>query len=214
MKPVLRFLFILIISLACVSCSQRSMVRKYYTLETKTALTSQELGLEKPLPLNVEVRDFQVAKVFDQTNIALREESNELNYYFYHFWAVRPATAVADLVYQLVDQTGLFQRATEGYASDSDYIITGIVHQLERTQVKNKETGHIGLTFQLLKSKSELPVLRYTFDRQIDLKKDRSMNGFARVMSDILRQETEEFIRRMAAYFSPPENPPIPEKTN
>ena len=78
---------ILIVTAVCVGisgCGKRAIVRKYYLLENPRLPASTNLIAPAPLPFSADVRDFQVGKAFDQTRIAARSGSNELDYYFYH----------------------------------------------------------------------------------------------------------------------------------
>jgi ABC-type uncharacterized transport system auxiliary subunit len=181
-----------------MSCSKSAIVRKYYVLEALQNPAKQSM---QPLPLKLDVRDFTVAKAFDQTRIALRTKSNELNYYYYHLWAVRPATAVADMMYEIMAQLNLFQRCTRGYSIGPDYYISGQVMALERSQAGKKEYAHIMATLSLFDARSELPVLQHNFDQTTELRKDKSMNGFAGASSRILHGEMELFLQKIIEYY-------------
>ena len=80
----------LLLSLFWISCSKKSTIRRYYIIELASAghIARPDTSL---FDLKVDVRDFRVARAFDQTRIALRTDSHELNYYFYHHWAVKPS---------------------------------------------------------------------------------------------------------------------------
>ena len=75
---------LLIILLSIISCSRKTIIRKYYVLESRIAIDDSSFDVQKKYPFKVDIRDFRVAKAFDQTRIAVRSESHELNYYFYH----------------------------------------------------------------------------------------------------------------------------------
>jgi ABC-type uncharacterized transport system auxiliary subunit len=198
-------LVLLILGICVTSCSRKVITRRYYVLESLAAQQKQDYGIEKALPYKVDIRDFRVAKAFNQTRIAIRSESHELNYYFYHHWAVRPTAAVSDLVYDIIDRAGVFLSCSSEYSLNPDYIITGFVHAIERIQTKHTVSAHLHATFQLIDADTDLEVLRYEFDRKTELEKDKSMNSFANAISDILRQETETYIRNILEHFKPEE---------
>jgi ABC-type uncharacterized transport system auxiliary subunit len=183
------------------------MIRKYYVLDAQVGVNLATLGLSTPLPFKVGIRDFRVAKAFDQTSMAVRTASHEVNYYAYHLWAVRPGVAIAELMNHLINQSGLFQSCSLDYMPDVDYILTGTVDQIERSQEKGEGAAHVRATLDLIDVKTELPVLQHPFDRQSELKKKKDANQLAETISELLRQETEAFIREMAAYFQPAETP-------
>jgi len=189
---------------ACVgisSCGRRAIIRKYYLLENPRLTTSADLTVPAPLPFSADVRDFQVGKAFDQTRIAARSGSNELDYYFYHHWAVRPSMALADMVHERIDRAGLFQRYARGYSYHPDFIITGHVMKIERLLDDHGDSAHLAVVFELIEVASEQSLVRHEFDRTVRLDQDGSMNGFANAISQTVFQETKIFIEKIVAYF-------------
>lgn len=183
-------------------CAKKAMIRKYYVLETTSSKDRRIPHFVRTLPFRVEVRDFRVDRAFDQNRIAVRSASNELDYYFYHYWAVRPPVSVADLVYQVLDRTQLFQRLTRVYSITSDYIVSGQISNIERVDQEKQTSAHIAGTIELIDAKSDITVLRYEFDQSMPMAKDRSMNRFAALISEMVFQESEAFSRKLADYFS------------
>jgi ABC-type uncharacterized transport system auxiliary subunit len=204
-RDVMKILkFILIVTVACVgisSCGKRAIIRKYYLLENPGLLSPGDLTISEPLPFNVDVRDFQVGKAFDQTRITARSGSNELDYYFYHHWAVRPSIALADMVHESIDGARLFQLCTRGYSYRPDFVITGHVMRLERLLEDQSDAAHLAIILELSDVKSEQQVVRHEFDHTTKLDQDRSMNGFANAISEIVFQETNTFIDDIVAHF-------------
>ena len=191
----------LILILIAAGCGKRAVIRKYYVLQPDVN-KQMALDLEKPFPKALEVRDFQVARAFEQSRIAFRSASHEMNYYWYHHWASRPSTGITYMVFQMIDGAGIFEKTSLGFATHSDFIITGDVHQLERVEQEeeNKTSAHLCLTLKLLNASTGQEIMRYPFDRQIVLK-DGSMNRFAESVSHILQQETQTFIKQVVRYM-------------
>jgi ABC-type uncharacterized transport system auxiliary subunit len=189
------------ICLTLAGCGKRAIVRRYYLLEIPATVSAKNLTAPQPLSFSADVRDFEVVKAFDQTRIAARSGSNEIDYYFHHHWAVRPSMALADMVGELIDRAGLFQHCTRGYSYRPDYIITGQVLRLERVLTDTPDVAHLAAVFVLVDVAGEQPVVRHEFDRSMDLRSDRSMNGFANAISDIISQETQVFIGKIEAHF-------------
>ncbi len=197
-----RFLLLLILgAVLCLSCSKSAVVRKYYMLEAQRNPADDAMQPLQPMTLKVDVRDFSVAKAFDQTRIVLRTKSNELNYYYYHLWAVRPAVAAADMYFEIISRLKLFQRCSRGYSIGPNYYLSGQITALERTLVAKNESVHIMASFSLFDARTELPVLHHSFDRTVELKKDKSMNGFADAASKILHSEMIGFLQQIIDYY-------------
>jgi len=201
MKTGKTILILILAAAGMAGCGKRAIVSRYYLLENPRPLAPEELTVTSPLPYSVDVRDFQAGRAFDQTRIAARASSNELNYYFYHHWAVRPSTALADMVYEVIDQAGLFERSTRGYSSRPDLIISGRILRCERIVEENVDSAHLAAVLTLADRTSERQILRHEFDSTTALDKDRSMNGFANAISRILFQETVRFTELIAAQF-------------
>lgn len=182
-------------------CSRSAIVRKFYVLEAQPGPMDPRLLREQPLAIKLDVRDFVIAKAYDQTRIALRTRSNELSYYYYHLWAVQPAAAVADMVYEVVAGLELFQRCTRGYSIGPDYYLTGQIMALERSQIGKKESAHLSGAYFLFDAHTELPVLQHPFDKSVELKTDKSMNGFAEIASQMLYEEFQLFLQQIVEYY-------------
>lgn len=182
-------------------CGKKAIIRKYYVLETISADRRTGPSYAEKIPIRVEIRDFEVAEAFDQTRIALRTGSNEIDYYYYHHWAVRPTVALANMMYEIMKDADLFLRISREYSLSTGYIITGTIHRLERMDGFPYPKAHLAGRLELVDAEQDVPVVHYEFDQAVDLRNDRSMNGFAAVLSEILYQEIEAFTRLIAGHF-------------
>lgn len=193
-------LLVVLMSLIVASCSKKITTRRYYVLEltNTTAQTKPDTAL---FDIQVDVRDFRVARAFDQTRIALRTNTNELDYYFYHHWAAKPGQAVADFVYDVVEQHNVFSQTSRGISYDPDYLIIGDLKSLERIQDRKEAFAHVHLVIELVDAETEEPVVRYEQDQQLPVEPPKSMNSFARVTSQILKHDTNEFISNVEKFL-------------
>ncbi|MBN2000075.1 membrane integrity-associated transporter subunit PqiC [candidate division KSB1 bacterium] len=193
-----RFLLLIyVLLLLFMGCSKEALIRKYYLVEIPSEVIIT--AADSTLQYKVDIRDFNVSKAFNQTRIAVRTESNEVNYYFYHHWAVRPSVAIADMVYNIVEAKNIFYRCSRDYSYDPDFILEGYVQTIEHVMQEKKVSARLALIFRLIKTPNQVPVVKYEFDRTIDLKDDRTMNGFAHAISIILQEETEIFLNKLSA---------------
>ncbi|NQT23782.1 membrane integrity-associated transporter subunit PqiC [candidate division KSB1 bacterium] len=205
MKKSIFIVLLLFCAVFIAGCGKKALIRKYYVLETVNVENRKGPVYTDRIPIRVEIRDFQVAKAFDQTRIASRTASNEIDYYFYHHWAVRPTVALADMVYEVMESADLFLKVSREYSVTTEYMITCVIHRLERMDGFPHPKAHLAGRLELIDINMDLPVIQYEFDQQVELKNDRSMNKFAAVLSEILHQETEAFTRLIAAHFEIPE---------
>ena len=194
-------ILIIILGFCLFQCGKKAMIRKYYVLETQKVNQRITGDPIQPVAGNVDVRDFRITKAFEQTRIAVRSESHELNYYYFHHWAARPSSVIPDMVCSLVDRAGLFHHCARGFTSKPAFLIKGQVEKIERIHKNNTVAAHISAILELTEEKTNTPVLRHDIDLIVELKDDKSMNAFARAISYLLEQETEVFITKMANYF-------------
>jgi ABC-type uncharacterized transport system auxiliary subunit len=196
MKKV--FLVLLLSAPFWIFCAKKTMIRNYYLLEFPQEIS--EIQTEQAFPLEVDVRDFQVSRAFAQTRIALRTESNEINYFYYHHWAIRPSYAVADQVYTILNHKELFAKCTRGITYDPDYRIDGNVQVIERNHMNETQSAHLVMTMQFTDTESSISHVQHRFDRSLPLE-DKSMNDFAEKMSQIILDETLSFSQQIKAFL-------------
>ncbi|MFO7891557.1 MAG: ABC-type transport auxiliary lipoprotein family protein [bacterium] len=188
------YIFLLILLLMYVSgCSKKAMVRKYYVLEPDSLITRQDLQITETLPYNIDIREFNIAKAFGQSRIAVRLESHKINYYYYHLWATHPSSAITYMIFRLVDGSKMFQKTSLGFSIDADFIITGNIHKLEIIEEKKDLLAHLNISFILLDNKKDEVLLRTTHNRKVTLKK-KNINEFAAQTSTLLQQITSDYL--------------------
>jgi len=191
-------------------CSKQTLIRKYYVLEPPAIIQPSDSLWVRRIASKIDVRDFQVARAFEQTRIALRSGSHELDYYFYHHWAVRPSVGMADMVYELMERSRSFSRLTRNEFGNPDYFVSGEVFQLERVEMKKKTGAHLHAVFTLTDFKTRMATVRHEFNRTVEMKKDQGMNRFADTISELLQEETLSFLAKIANTLAPLPVPEVP----
>jgi ABC-type uncharacterized transport system auxiliary subunit len=198
----LSILFI-VLGLIMIQCGKRAMIRKYYLIEIPSDTTRVHAD-SLCFPVQVDVRDFQISKALDQTRIALRSDSHELNYYFYHHWAVRPSAGIPDMIYNVLSKKRCFSRLVRGFSSHPDYLITGFIYHLERDET-DRVKAHLTADIKLVDAQSGITKVVHSFDRIEAYKHPDNMNAFAVTVSELLYQEIMIFTDKIVTYFNSPE---------
>lgn len=194
-KPFI--IFTLIIIGLSLTCSKRAMIRKYYILEIDQNNLPDSTEFASPLPIHLEVRDFEVGKAFEHTPIVVRTNTHELNYYIYHHWAVKPGIAIADMAFSYLTQRNLFEKNSRGYTTDSDYCLGGHIYTIERLEKDKQTYAHLHIKFELLDHSLKKSLLQYEFNREAFIKDKKRMNPVAHQMSLILQEELDIFIEKI-----------------
>ena len=194
-------LLLIILSLAAMSCGKRITTRRYYVLEIPTT-EQRPKPTKSEFDARVDVRDFHVSRAFDQTRIALRTNTNELDYYFYHHWASKPSLVIADYIYELVENRNVFSVLSRSISYNPDYVIRGDVKSLERIQEDKNAFAHVQIQIELIDPKTGEVFAQFEDDQRLPLEPANNMNTFARATSQIFRHVTDEFLDRARVYLN------------
>jgi ABC-type uncharacterized transport system auxiliary subunit len=196
------FLFSLLLLLLYVTgCGKKAVIRKYYVLEPDSLITNQDMAISAILPYNVDVREFTIAKAFAQPRIAVRLKSHKINYYYYHLWATHPSSAITYMVFRLVEGCGMFKKTNLGFSVEADYIITGNIDKLEVIEKKNKLLAHLDMSFKLIDNRKDEVVFRKSYNHIVPVK-DKSINDFAAEISNLLKQNTTDYLMQIHKQLS------------
>lgn len=181
------------------SCSKKRIVTKFYTLDTPEQVSEE---YSKSWPYNVMVDNFKISKTYDRNQIALRTNTNELQYYFYHKWSENPATAIAYATWKYLRTAGVFNTCTYlGLSPQTDYVISGRIDQIERSENDDQIQAHINMTFELQDYSTRVVQIAHQFDKYSPLPEDSNMNIFAQEIQIILSTELEVFTTKIQKFL-------------
>lgn len=201
----MKYLAIFILLTILISCGSKKILTKYYTLDSCSAMadTIQLRQKNVPIPNSVYIQKIGVAGPYNDNTIALRTETNELQYYVYHKWAEKPATATRRFIWQTLKSQNIFIACDISlYQLTPDFEITGYISLIERVSVGETYAAHLKMTLELKKSENLKLLLTYSFDRTIPIKESTGMNQFAAGISRILEEELQVFIIQIQNHFN------------
>ncbi|MBS0012232.1 MAG: membrane integrity-associated transporter subunit PqiC [Bacteroidales bacterium] len=180
--------------LTLVSClSEKTVTRKYYTIETPGEISAPDTRPESVIPGICEIQRPVVDPVFEKNQIANRRMSHEISYYMYHQWAVRPADAIWEFVYDVIRQSGLFREVSVRYSRMiPEYKILTSVHKLEVVEINKSMSAHIDIGFRLVLNSNDSILVEHRADRTEDME-EKNMNLFASEISEIIFEELMTF---------------------
>jgi len=198
---------VLLGALLLVHCGSRTtLVRRYYLIESDARVDTRLLAVPSPFLVNAYISPVRIAEPYEGLRIAHRSNSNELVYYYYHYWAEKPAQMIVGVVETAFEQAAIFKSCTRQNHTAADVMIVTEIDALERVLEAKAEYARISGLFQMVYLPTNTVMLSYPFERRTRLRSDRSMNGFADAISRALFAEAEEFIFRVADYYQyPPE---------
>ncbi|MFO7754797.1 MAG: ABC-type transport auxiliary lipoprotein family protein [Bacteroidales bacterium] len=173
--------------------SEKTVVRKYYTLELPEETHNIRPDPPEWIPGTCEIRQVMINPVYDNREIANRSGSHEIIYYMYHQWAVRPAEAMHQLLYEFLSEAELFEAVYKRYNRDiPDYFFEAKVNDIEVVEEGETFSAHLNINLSLVDNKNNNVILSHRADRQEVLKK-KNINLFASELSNLLYEELMAF---------------------
>jgi len=201
MKNYIAAVLVLLFLTGCIG-EQRAT--RYYTIDSYI-LSSPDISTietQEPLPYIVEVVDFSIAGPYNDSRIALRTESNQLEYYHYHQWAENPARAIRYFVWRVLNEANVFEvcqlRLT---VSSPQYLVTGAVNRIERVDHGEESGALVDGVLDLVDVRENRVLLSHRFETFSPFPDDAPMNVFAQEVSSIFHDETYTFIEKINNLF-------------
>jgi len=193
--------FSILLAIAGISCSTKSIHPKYYILDYRSVLRDSTITLQKPFPYKVQVQTMKIPRTFDRVNIVVRYSAHQLDYYRYNLWAIRPQITISDLIAKQISDYHIFQQCQREFLDERpDYEIIGQVDAIEKFENESYTAAHLSMKLYLRTFEGYDNILNHEFEREVEMPVFR-MELLAKKFSDILKEETDIFIRKMIVYF-------------
>lgn len=172
--------------------------RRYYTISVEPVggLLRES---ERPYPLQVQVRTFEVLRAYNRNEIIFRRDRYELKRDGLHGWAVRPGDLFTDVVLQYLRQANLFTVVggdREFLERRPDLILNGQVKVLERYDSGDLWAARLAVSLELIREADGQVVWRGEFDRERDVFNPEMTHTVA-AFSEILRGQMEQYLREI-----------------
>jgi len=199
-----KILYLSIVLPIIISCGSEQILKKYYVLDYTDEI--QPAAADEPassfVPQSVRIEPFSISQTYNNSRIALRSQSNELKFFYNHFWSENPASAIRNFLFKKLDQSTIFSicylRLTQTHP---DFLISGRIVSIERVTREYDEQVHLSMTLELRSSKTDKRTAYHSFDRKTAVKKNSSMNLFSQEISNILNDEIDNFIYKIQEEF-------------
>lgn len=195
--------FILIIlSFLLLGCATKTIQPKYYILDYRPVLRDSTLTLKSPFPYKVQVQTMKIPRTFDRVSIVVRYSAHRLDYYRYNLWAIRPQIIISDLIARQISNYRIFQKCQREFLEEPpDYEIIGTIEAIEKFDNISYTAAHLSMKLYFRTYDGYENLIHHEFDSEIEMPVFR-MELFAKKLSDILREEIDNFIRKLIVYFS------------
>jgi len=198
----LPFLTLLVLTTLILShCAQTTIQRKYYLLDYPGVAKDSALVVEAPFSYKVMVQTMKLPRTYDRTNIVVRYSAHQIDYYRYSLWAIKPQIIISDLITQQLQAYRIFIKCEREFLDENpDYEIIGYIQAVEKFHNEAFHAAHLAMTLYLRRSDDFKLLVKHEFDRQEELF-SLDMSFFAKKLSDILREEVDNFTTKIIQYF-------------
>ncbi|MEJ2053937.1 MAG: ABC-type transport auxiliary lipoprotein family protein [Calditrichaceae bacterium] len=184
------------------SCGGNAVIQRNFIIDYDNS-TNQENSVSldcSGLQYNVRINRFEISRAYNQERIALRTKSNEVIYYYYNKWAENPVSAVRHFILEKFKINNIFAGINlNEIETMPDFVINGVISQIERIDIENTHAAHVKMILEFTEANSGKILVLHEFDRSAEIKKNASMNTFAREISRILDEECNVFINRICS---------------
>ncbi len=196
-----KLLFIALLMFITAGCgSNKTVLKKYYLIEPSSA--TEITVAEQTADVLCEVADVMVAPAFATTQIALRDESHQIQYFGHHEWAVRPQeTFLHHILNHLSDRETFKRVANRFWHTPATYILNTQIHHLEVLQKEKAFYAHLNIEFTLIETKTDRIILKHKADKEQRLE-ERDLNLMAQAISELLSKELVTLTQLIEAAIS------------
>lgn len=187
-------IYLLIIGLTVTGCkSGRSVTNRYYLLEyppdIAVDLPEETAASEK----TCYVQPVFVYPAFSSSQIAYRENSNEISYYAFNQWANRPEPVFTRMLLEFLEKNNIFHDILLSSSPDgADFSLETSVRRLEVVNEKRDYHAHLQVRFRLIENETGKIVAEHNARSSKEMKA-RDLNLFAIGISEIFIEELSVF---------------------
>ncbi len=197
---ILLGIMILIGFSGCFGKPQR-VVSNYYILDYHKSSELPNLRMQRPFPVNIEVRETNVPRTYNRNQLVVKEHFSKIKYLPNELWASRLYDAIPNLIVQRYKAYNIVQRIDR----DLGEIIP---HYYLETTILNIEMiedeipmAYIRMEFFLREGTSQKVVMSYQNEASEQLL-DRSIISLVQSYNKLLMQETNVFAAKTIEFLS------------
>jgi ABC-type uncharacterized transport system auxiliary subunit len=189
----LRFLPTILV-IALTSClSERTIVQKYYTLEVPEMAEPVQPKTAGVVPGSCELEQVKVRDLYNRHQIINRSGSNEVTFYQYHQWAVRPASSILELVLNYMEQKQVFEMVSARFGNViPDYRLSTTVSRLEVVEEQKSFSARIQVEYQLKSNQNDSILVSHEVASLVPLA-NKDLNLFAETTSEVMLEGLDQF---------------------
>jgi ABC-type uncharacterized transport system auxiliary subunit len=204
-RPAIRFYLctLIMVSVAAtwlLGCSAQLLGGKTVISERrKFLIEAKPLRLpfknsERPYNYHLEIKKFNVSRLYDQDRIVIRLSDVEIRENRQQVWSVRPSEMLTDVVEQYFKKSDLFVNASQEFLDmRPDYVFSGTVSAIEELKTGGSRFARLAMSMQITDTEKNQIIWSGEFDDQPPVPVD-DMGKTVQTMRDILHRNMEEYL--------------------
>ncbi len=166
MRKIFDLIAAVTLSALVMSCGfgKKPPSRNYYII-SYTPENRAAAAARGPYQYSLQIQRFEIQRIYSRQNIVYRYTPQELKWYEYQQWAVRPDYMFTDLMYKHFAASGIFNRVgTEFLETRPDFRLEGTVEALERLDAGDIVFAHLAMSLKMLRTVDGVQVWETSFD--------------------------------------------------
>ncbi len=194
------FLISVLLSLMLVGCGGgKQAVTRYYLLEYPDEQADVLSSLEQtvPFPFSCNILPVDIHPAFASYQIAIREHANQINYFSFNEWAVRPTESLTRLVLQFFQNNDVFETVTNLRSGMGSVVsVETYVSRMDLTVDRKAFIANLAVEFKLVHNETRQVITSYHAANQRSLD-EKSLNEFAAAVSEMFVEGLVLFANQM-----------------
>ena len=187
-------------SFMLVGCGgSKQTVTRYYLLDYPAEQDAVSYSFEHTVafPYSCNVLPVDIHTAFASYQIAIREHANQINYFSFNEWAVRPTESLTKLVLQFFQNNDVFETVTSLRSGlGSVFSVETYVSRMDLTVEQKAFIANLAVEFRLVLNETRQVITRYHTESHRNLE-DKSLNEFAAAISDMFVEELVLFTNQI-----------------
>jgi ABC-type uncharacterized transport system auxiliary subunit len=140
------------------------------------------------------VHEFDCPRYLCEGRIVYRPSAEEIAFYEFHRWAMKPSEMITRYVADSIQSHGLFKSvALQQAGVEAAYMLKGAIERLEEVDQGNDVRAVCTISAQLLDTQTKSIVWRHTASQTVAVQK-RDVAGVVSALSDAVRMTVDDLV--------------------
>ncbi len=209
----LYFFILSIFFLILLGCTGNEIIeRNYYVMNYNPSFEKDSLIKEKPYNLSVIIKDSELPRTYKRKQIVTKQSVYRISYSDNNLWAVEIDEAIPNIIATRIKNYNIFEQIFRGEIKEKiRYEIRSKIENLDFILFDTERAAHLQMTITLYDNEQQKSIFVHRVDQQKLLYKD-DYELFVQGISDILNQETDNFVQKIFYYLDTGKSPELKEK--